>query len=197
MKQGLFRRLRTRWIPAVVGAALVPSVLVYLFLVRTPHPPPALVMAACRDAVSGTHRIDSDFGTQFDVSEKDFTVRSGERDMPPGRLYVVTPKGRSTKIVIWHDDGIFNDLKITFPVFSEHVEERDVRIGTGRRVGTDRWGYLESRERWRYVSFSWGDAVGYWPTSPKEADMLDQVINSACFLSPSDRRDQSNKPGHL
>jgi hypothetical protein len=132
------------------------------------------------------HRIDSDFGTQFDLSEKDFVVHSGLRDMPPGMLYVVTLKSRSTNMVVWRDDGIFNELKSAFPVFSEHVEERVVRTPTGHIVGEDRWGYLKSGERWRYVTFSRGDAVGYRPTRPKEASLLDQAISSACLLPASD-----------
>lgn len=185
MKQSLLLKLPRWLIPAVLGAVIVSSVPIYLFLMRAPQPPPALVPSACRGIAPGMRRIDSDFGTQFDVSERDFTVHSGIRDIPPGTLFVVTLKDRTTKMVIWHDDSIFNELKSAFPVFSEHVEERDVRTPKGRRVGTDRWGYLDSGERWRYVRFAWRDAVGYWPTDLKKASFLDQVISSACFLSAS------------
>jgi hypothetical protein len=186
MTQNLSRKLPRWLIPTVVGAALVSLVLIYLFMMRAPQPPPVLALAACRGIAPRMRRIHSDFGTQFDVPEKDFTVHSGMRDMPPGTLHVVTLKDRSTNIVIWHDDDIFNELKSAFPVFSEHVEERDVRTPIGRLVGKDRWGYLKSGERWRYVTFSGGDAVGYRPTHPKEASLLDQVINSACLLPASE-----------
>jgi hypothetical protein len=73
------------------------------------------------------------------------------------------------------------DLKIAYPFFSEHVQKRYIRDSTGRVFGTDSWGYLHAGERWRYTRFSTGDAVGYEPTTPNQADQLDRLINSACF----------------
>jgi hypothetical protein len=127
------------------------------------------------------HRITSDFGIQFDAPEKPFTVHGGLRDMPPGTLYVVQLKDSDANVMVWRDDDVFKDLKFAYPVFSEHMEERNVRDATGRIFGTDRWGYLQSGERWRYARFSTGDAVGYEPTPPRQADLLDKVVNSACF----------------
>jgi hypothetical protein len=127
-------------------------------------------------------RIHCDFGTQFDVPEKDFAVRSGMRDMPPGVAYVASFKDAGRNLLIWRADGAFDQLKSAFPVFSEHVEGRDVRIPSGQRIGKDSWGYLKSGGRCRYVRFSSGDAVGYRPVQPREASMLDKVISSACRL---------------
>jgi hypothetical protein len=127
------------------------------------------------------HRIRSDFGIRFDAPEKAFTVHADLRDTPTGTLYVVKLKDTNANIVVWRDDDIFKDLKVAYPVFSEHIEERNIRDATGRIFGTDRWGYLQSGERWRYVKFSTSDAVGYEPTPPKPATLLDQVVNSACF----------------
>jgi hypothetical protein len=186
MEQTLSRKIARWLIPALGVAALLACVSVYFFLMRTPHPPPALVLAACRDLPPGTHRINADFGTQFDVREKDFTIRSGMRDLPPGILHSVRLKDGTASMVIWHDDDIFNELKSAFPVFSEHVKERHVNTPQGSSVGKDRWGYLSSGERWRYVTFSSGDAVGYRPIRPEEASLLDQVISSACLLPARD-----------
>jgi hypothetical protein len=108
--------------------------------------------------------------------------------MPPGMLHVVKLKKRSAQIVIWRDDDVFRELNFAFPVFSEHVEERDVRGPNGSLLGKDHWGYLNTGERWRYVTFRRGDAMGYWPTRPKESGSLDQVINSACSLPGLDTR---------
>jgi len=77
-----------------------------------------------------------------------------------------------------------------FPVFSERVDHRDIRTVRGRLVGEDRWGQLKAGERWRYVTFLDGDAVGYWPVPPEQATVLDRVINSACF--PGHPEDTSN-----
>jgi hypothetical protein len=174
-----------KWVvPTVLGVILVSSVAIYLLSLRSsrvPSVPPAIVVLACPDLAPGVRRITSDFGTRFDVSDKVFTVHAGARDMPPGMLYVVKLKHADANIVVWRDDDVFRDLKTAFPVFSEHVEERNIRTSKERLVGTDRWGYLKSGERWRYVRFSSGDAAGYGPTPPKEASMLDQVVGSACL----------------
>jgi hypothetical protein len=175
----------SKWLVFIVSAvALVSSFVIYLFFSRSPHgtnPPQAIAISVCPDVTFGVHRIRSDFGIRFDASEKDFTVQAGPRDMPPGTLYVVKLKDADANIVIWRDDNVFRDLKIAYPVFSEHIGERNIRDATGSIFGTDRWGYLQSGERWRYVRFSTRDAVGYEPTPPKQANLLDQVINSACF----------------
>lgn len=176
-----------KWIiPAVTGVVLVSSIVFYLLLMRDPHAPPAIVVSACGEVAAGMRRITSDFGTQFDVSEKTFTINVGTQDMPPGRFYVVTLRDSATNTVMGHDDGIWEDFKNTFPTFSRHIKERNVRAANERSVGRDRWGYLKSGARWRYVAFSSGDAVGYRPAPPKEAILLDQVINSACRMSASE-----------
>jgi hypothetical protein len=168
-----------KWLVSIVlAAALVSFFAIYLFLSHSPHvtnPPQAIAISVCPNVSPGVHRIRSDFGIRFDAPEKAFTVHAGLRDMPPGTLYVVKLKGADPNIVVWRDDDIFS-------VFSEHIEERNIRDATGRIFGTDRWGYLQSGERWRYVRFSSGDAAGYKPTVPKQANLLDQVVNSACFL---------------
>jgi hypothetical protein len=84
-------------------------------------------------------------------------------------------------VMAWENDGVFRNLTIAYPMFSEHAEGRNIRDPKGRNWGTDRWGYLRNGERWRYIQFSAGDAAGYEPTTGKQADLLDQVIDSACF----------------
>jgi hypothetical protein len=163
---------------------LFPSFAIYLLFSRYPHvpnPPPAIAISVCPNLTFGVHRIASDFGVRFDAPERVFTVHAGPRDMPAGTLYVVKLTDADANIVVWRDDDIFRDLKTAYPVFSEHVEERNIRDARGRIFGRDRWGYLQSGERWRYVRFSTGDAVGYEPTPLKQANLLDQVVNSACF----------------
>lgn len=189
MRSRFLRHLPGWAILAVLGTVSISFVLLYLFRNHTPHSPPALVLSVCGPVAPGMHRIDSDFGIQFDVSESVLAVHANTRDMPPGTLYVVTLKGSSENLVIWRDDNIFSELRSAFPVFSEHVEERDIRTPKCRLVGKDRWGYLKDGDQWRYVRFFVGDAVGYRPLPSKQAGLLDQVISSAC-VSPG-RRDSS------
>jgi hypothetical protein len=180
-----------KWLTPVVVVVLASSFVIYMYLSHSYHltkPPLAIVISACSNITSGVQRITSDFGIRFDAPEKMFIVHAGVRDMPPGTLYLVKLRDSDANISVSGDDDIFRDLKTAYPVFSEHVDERNIRAATGRISGTDHWGYLQSGERWRYVRFSSGDAAGYKPTPPKQAKLLDQVVNSACFSrdEPSD-----------
>jgi hypothetical protein len=130
------------------------------------------------------HRIPSDFGIRFDAPEKLFMVHAALRDMPPGMMYVVKLRDGDAHISVSRDDDVFRDLKNAYPILSKHIEERPIHDEIGRRFGTDRWGYLQNGERWRYVKFSTGDAVGYEPTPAKQANLLDEVVNSACYSTP-------------
>jgi hypothetical protein len=143
-------------------------------------------VSSCQKPAPGTHRIVSDFGTRFDVSEQAFTIETNLQDMPPGKLYVVKQKGTNANLVVWHDEDALKDLKTPFPVISEHLESRPIRTVKGRVVGEDRWGYLKSGERWRYVRFFAGDAVGYSPVPPNRTGGLDQIIGTACFGMDAD-----------
>ena len=180
--------------PSAIAVLFVSSSAIYLFFSRPSHvksPPQAITISRCPDVFSGVHRVTSEFGIRFDAPEETFTVHASARDMPPGTLYVIKLKDADANMMIWRDDGVFRDLKIAYPVFSEQIEERNIRDETGRNFGTDRWGYLQSGERWRYVRFSTGDAVGYEPTFPKQASLLDQVVYSACFSQDEVFQDES------
>ena len=177
-KETLRINSRNWWILAFVAIAL--AAFAYLFLKRDPHAPPAIVVSACPGLAPGTQRIKADFGTQFDISEKNFTTTTAIRDMPPSKFYVVTLRDSVSTMVIGHDDGVWGDAGKSSRAFSRHVDERNRAAAKGRPVGTDKWGYLNNGERWRYVAFSSGDAVGYRPASLREAILFDQLISSAC-----------------
>lgn len=138
-------------------------------------------MSVCHTQTPGVIRVQSDFGTDFDASDSLFSVHESIRDMPPGKLYVVTLKNGSNKMIIWHDDDIFSELKFGFPVISKCAQKREIRSANDRIVGEDSWGYLTDGDQWRYVRFSVGDALGYQPVSAKQAALFDQVISSACI----------------
>ncbi len=175
---------RAGWlILAALGAVLAASVFIYLFCMRAASPPSAIVLSVCQAVAPGIQRIKGDFGVRFDVPDAKFSIKDGARDMPPGTLYKVALKDRAANMMVWHDDDVFSELKSAFPVFSRHVGEGEVRTLEGRKVGRDRWGDLRGGDRWRYVTFSSGDAVGYWPIPPNEARLFDQVLDSACLSS--------------
>jgi hypothetical protein len=154
-----FLRALPKWlIPIVMGSALVSSVSIYLFLARSATGTRPRAVWLSRHSPRGCNRINSDFATPFGAPEKDFTVHSGLRDLP-GTLYVVTLKRRSANIVIWHGGGdeIFRELNFAFPVFSEHVEDRDVRAVKGTLAGKDHWGYLSKRGALEVCDVSFGE----------------------------------------
>ena len=184
------QRLRLNWpkwlIPALVVVAVVSSVVLYLLFKRDLHAPLAIVVSACGDARAGVRRMTVGYGTQIDAPEDAFVVKSWLQDMPPGRIHSVTLRNSSANIVILPDDGSWKELKGALPVFSRRVYAKSTHSGKERAVGMDRWGYRKGGERWRYVAFSRGDAVGYLPTPLKEAGLLDQVISSACTSRAAD-----------
>ncbi len=144
-------------------------------------PPRTVAVSACPDSIAGAHRI-APLHLRFDVPEDRFRITQVQRDMPPELLYVVTLNGHSdVKLVISPDRSDFRDLELAWPTFSKHVTERTMRDAEGRNFGTDRWGYLRSGERWRHVKFLTGDHAGYEPLPPSQADLLDQIVSSACF----------------
>lgn len=176
-----------RWlIPALVGRVLVSSIVLYLWLKRDPHAPPAIVASACGDVPVGIRRMTAGYGTQIDASEDAFVVKSGLQDMPPGRIHTITLKNSTANMAILPDDGSWKELKDALPVFSRPIYARGTHSGKERAVGMDRWGYRKGGECWRYVAFSSGDAVGYLPTPLKEAGLLDEVISSACLSRAAD-----------
>jgi hypothetical protein len=182
VNKSFLARLPKWLIPSVVGTVLISLVPIYFYVTSDPHTPPAIVVSACGDVPAGARRITAGYGTQIDVPEDAFVVRSKLQDMPPGRTHFVTLRNSTAGTVMFPDDGSWKELKDDLPVFSRRVYARSTDSGKERVVGTDRWGYRKSGERWRYVAFSSGDAVGYLPTPLKEAILLDQVISSACLL---------------
>jgi hypothetical protein len=185
-KQKLRLNLPKWLIVALVGVAVVSSVVLYLLFKRDLHAPPAIVVSACGDAPAGVRRMTVGYGTQIDAPEDAFVVKSWLQDMPPGRTHLVTLRNSTAYLAILPDDGSWKELKGVLPVFSRRVYARSTHSGKERVVGMDRWGYRKGGERWRYVAFSSGDAVGYLPTPLKVAGLLDQVISSACLSRAAD-----------
>ena len=156
-------------------------------------PPKAARISSCQSSPSTdqpTSRL-----LAFNAPQNTFAVKKWQRDMPPEVVHVVTLNGATrVKLVISPDDADFRDLQTAYPTFSENVEERIVQDFEGHSFGTDRWGYLHNGERWRLVKFNTGDRAGYEPLPTAQADLLDQVVNSACLLTPDQIRTRYSNP---
>lgn len=189
MIQKSSRVLPTWLIFTIVGIVMVSPIATYLAL-RRPQPPvtPApLVVSVCQNAAPGVRRVSRgslrDLLIKFDVSESTLTLVNTESDSPGQEIYYIRVKN-SRSIPMRISEGVPNELDASFQgwrAFSEHIEERDVRGAHGEVVGKDHWGVWKDSERWRLVVFAGREEVGYPPTLAKEADLFDQVINSACF----------------
>jgi hypothetical protein len=185
--QGSLQQPPTKWVSRFFGLTLASSTLITCLLLScsretTNLPPKSVILSTCPESTSDAYRIKTDFGLRFVAPENVYAVRAARRDMPPEMVYEVKLRGSNAKMVIaWRDDDVLKNLTIAYPMFSQLTEERNIRDAKGRIWGTDRWGYLRSGERWRYVKFTSGYAAGYEPTTDKQADLLDQIIDSACF----------------
>ena len=51
-----------------------------------------------------------------------YAVSAASGEMPPELFYEVKSLGSNTKMVMaWEDDGVFRNLTIAYPMFSEHA----------------------------------------------------------------------------
>jgi hypothetical protein len=131
-----------KWLVPVAVVVLASFSVIYLFFWRISHvakPLLVIAMSACPAVTSGMHRITSDFGIGFDASEKWFTVHRILQDLPPGNWYVIKLNDADANMEVWRDGDVFRDLKTTYPIFSEHIEERNIsgynRACFGRPLG--------------------------------------------------------------
>ena len=153
-----------------------------------PKAPNVLIVSICRDHDASTQRIGSGnpAGTSrvyFDIPGQHFKIRSMAPDLAIGTYHSVVLNDSSAALEIGYGQlSVERELNSAYSIFSEHVDEREVRVQNGIVIGKDRWGYLKSGESWRLVRFAGGDEVGYRPTREDEARLFDHVINSACQL---------------
>lgn len=196
------RKLPPRVVSSIVAAAVVCPLAVYVALrISRPavSPPPELVISACRDLPPGVHRIG--FDIMFYVPGMEFTIRTVRGDTPPSIEYYVATTNRGAtrsllhmlEISVW-GLAFERQLEFAWPVFSEHVEERNVPTAQGGVAGTDRWGYLKTGERWRFIRFGRTEEVGYLPVPDREAKLFDDIISSACFPATPTGRQNATHP---
>jgi hypothetical protein len=171
----------------LIAVALLSVFFIYPFVLaaRTPQTPRALTISPCQEVPPNMRRIAANLpfpdAIEFDVPYTDFGVQSGTRDMPPGQVHLVTLRGRNERLEISNFELSFEKELVGFSAHSAHVYQSAIRTSHGRKIGEDHWGYLKTGERWRYLRFTRGEEDGYRPMLPKYANLLDNVINSACL----------------
>lgn len=172
----------------LIAVALLSASFIYPFVLaaRTQQAPRALTISPCREVPPNMHRFSARLvifpdAVEFDVPETDFMVESGTRDMPVGEVHLITIRGRSERLELSNERLSFEKELVGFSAHSVHVYQSAIRTSHGRKIGEDHWGYLKTGERWRYLRFTRGEEDGYRPMLPKDADLLDKVISSACL----------------
>jgi hypothetical protein len=172
-------------IPIVVALFSASFICTCVLAASTPHTPRALTISPCREVPPTVHRIAASLpfpdAIEFDVPYTDFGVQSGTRDMPPGQVHLVTVRSRNERLEISNFELSFEKELAGFSAHSVHVYQSAIRTSHGRKIGEDHWGYLKTGERWRYLRFTRGEEDGYRPMLPKYADLLDNVLSSACL----------------
>jgi len=172
----------------LISVALLSASFIYplVLAARTPQDRRALTISPCQEVPPNMHRIAArppgfvDV-IAFDVPYTAFGVQSGLQDMPPGKVHLVTVRGRNEGLEISNFDLSFEKELVGFSAHSVHVYQSAIRTSHGRKIGEDHWGYLKTGERWRYLRFIRAEEDGYRPMLPEYADLLDKVINSACL----------------
>jgi hypothetical protein len=119
-KQTSLQRSPKWLVPSIVAVVFVSSFAIYLFFSRSPrvtNPPPAIAISVCPNLSLVCIASRRCFGsTHLRKCSQSTRVL---RDMPPRTLYAVRLKDADANIVVWRDDDIFRNLKITYPIFSE------------------------------------------------------------------------------
>jgi hypothetical protein len=128
-------------------------------------------------------RIGNSSGVQFDVPAKDFAIGEGWSDTPPfTHGFGLGLKDGKSLMNIELEKPLDNMAVDPIRVFSAHIERRSVFDDKGQVIGEDNWGYLTTGERWRNIHFRGRVAVKYGLVSQSDAQLFDQIINSACIL---------------
>jgi len=183
-------RVKPMWLlPIIVITVMVLFIVGRLVLPHAAPPPPsppALVVCECRGIAPGMRRIRAGVDIWFYIPEKGFTYNSGmggptDSLLPPVQTVTARNGSVSELQISAGAIPIERDLQFAWPVFSKHIEQRVVHYSYGSVVSMERWGYLKTGDRWRYVKFAGGGEAGYLPTHEKNAQLFDQIINSACF----------------
>lgn len=174
------------WLNVTAAVILLSLVSIYVFMhvSKKPITPGVPVVSVCKELVPGMRRIGDRNGLQFDVPVRNFTVHEGWSDAAPfTHGFDLRPQNSESLLDISLGGRRLENAEADpRQVFSTHVEKRTIFNDKGRAIGKDDWGYLKSGERWRKVQFGGGDGAGYGFVNEKDAELFDQIINSACFL---------------
>ena len=168
-----------------------------------PIPPSLPDVSGCGGLGTGMRRIGEmgfqDVGFRFDVPIKDFTIHEGCTDAgPPICGFDIRPKNSTAWLSIsWGEET--TERKPPDPILdsSDNVEMRRIRNDQRRLIGEESWGYWGQGERWRrvhllgsvqarYGSKNERDVPSYGSVHERDAALFDQIINSACRLSPGE-----------
>ncbi|MGH9515546.1 MAG: hypothetical protein ACRD3P_07695 [Terriglobales bacterium] len=156
------------------------------FIRNKPIRPAVPVVSVCKPLKSGMRRIGNQSGIQFDVSTSDLSIHDPVEDAPPFAHSVYLYRShRKSYLGIFFGPLEFGQSTVADPdaTFLTHLEKNKILDQTGRAIGEEYWGYLNSGERCRRVwLFKAGIVAKYAFVSKEDAEIFDRVIDSACLL---------------
>jgi hypothetical protein len=150
--------------------------------------PPIPVVSVCKELASGMKRIGASPGDrymlQFDIPVNEVRVHEGAADMPPFEYgFGIRPQAGGESLLRITYGPQQNSMDVDRRrASSVRIVKRIIVDGQGRSVGEDDWGYPDPEKRWRRARFQGWVEAEYGFVNKKDADLFDQVINSACLL---------------
>jgi len=185
------------WFIAITAFVLLFSTYLLLHAGKKPVAPEVPVVSGCKKLGPGMRRIGR-FGFQFDIPVEGYTITNFDSDAPPVYGFRLRPPNSGSFLDLsWGPEvGIEGMRPAVDPalIFSGPVENRKILDDAGNPVGEDSWGYWDNREFWRrvrlrgsvvarYGPINRGDVASYGSVHQREAELFDQIINSACIGS--------------
>ena len=169
-----------RWLAITTGMLLL--YVAYRHFVRnTKIFPPGFVVSDCTQVKPGIRRITTRPGLEFDVPLNNFAIYEGAPDAPPPlAAFELRLKDSSSSMSVEEGGTRFPEKPMPVDLEPTRVERREIREDVGHRIGEDSWGYLDRGQRWRRVLFRGGIVASYAPVNEQDAELFDQVIDSAC-----------------
>jgi hypothetical protein len=172
-------------------------------------PPFLHAISTCVEPMPGMRRIGEQglggAGLRFDLPAADFTIRQGCSDAPPLVCgFDIRPNNSAAQMnITWGEQAIEGRppdpiLDTSDADLSAFAAKRRVFDTEGKAIGQEAWGYWGQGERWRRVHFlgrvqarygskNESEIRNHGSTHEREAALFDQIINTACRLSPSDK----------
>jgi hypothetical protein len=146
-------------------------------------------LPVCGKLERGQERIGwGKYGLRFNVVKRAVKILEGNPDADYTR-YVIKPKTGKAYLELWFGpyamDEVPDDDQF---ISSDKFAQRNAVASDGQLVGMDSWGQQRDGGIWRWTAVLGEGGSRYRNTPPEQANLFDQIVNSACEVPyPSQR----------